>query len=82
MTEANRGWIAAMFPAYAKLNIRTRRAAALYGNFDKVTNTVLIKRHKRVLFDNACGDIIRQETSRIITRQTECGLRQIIGTKP
>jgi len=74
MTEHNRGRVAAMFAAYTELDIGASPPSALYSDFNQVTHTVLVECHKGIFFDNACCDIIRQETACIITGETEGGL--------
>jgi len=64
-----------MFAANAELNIGACSAATLDCDFDKVANPVLVERHKGVFLHYPCGDVIRQEAARIITREAKCGLR-------
>src|ERR1019366_339491 len=72
---------AAVFATDSDLDGRTRLAAFFDGHLEQLPNAFAIEHRERVLLQNALRKIGRQELVNVVTRETEGGLREIVGAE-
>src|SRR5258708_1267773 len=77
----DRGWVAAMLTADAKLDIGTGLAAAFGSDLHQLTDPIRVKGHERISGENALALIGLDETRGIVAAETEGGLCEIIGAE-
>ena len=81
MEKFHRSGIATVLTTYTQFNVLAHSAAFLYGHLNQQPYPLLIDRLEGIAFVNAPFQVIRQEFARIVTREAECQLRQVVGTK-
>ena len=70
-----------MLAADPKLDARTRRASALDGDPDEITDALLVQAHEGVLIEDALLEVGRQEAPGVVPADAEGGLGQVIGAE-
>src|SRR5438552_10253057 len=81
LAKADRGRVAAMLAANPELKTRPRGASALRGDADELADPLDVEGHKRVVLEDPEPLIGADKARRIVARQAEDGLRQVIGAK-
>src|SRR5579871_2883499 len=70
-----------MLAANAKLQLLARAPAALRRDLHELADALAIDRNERVVIDEALLQISVEEAAGIVARETEAGLRQIVGAE-
>src|SRR4029077_3513881 len=78
MTALHRARLPAVLAANPDLQIAPRAAAELHGHLDELPDTGLIEHLERILGQEPVLDIKGQEAARVVARETERRLREIV----
>src|SRR4029077_4608028 len=73
--------IAAVLAANAELERVARLAAAVRRDADQFADALAVERNERIGLENAFGGVGAEEARRIIARDAERGLRQVVGAE-
>ena len=67
-----------MLAAYSDLELRPDRAAALGADLHKFSDAFAVNRHERVTREHAFLEISAEKQRRVVSRNAECRLRQVV----
>src|SRR5581483_12486897 len=81
LAERDRGGVAAMLAADAELDPGARMAPAFRRPPDQFADPFTVDRDERVDLDDALADVVAEEGGRVVARQTEGRLGQIVGAE-
>src|SRR4029453_9580874 len=81
VTEGDRLWIAAVFPANTNLKIRLDRASPFRSHSDQLSDAISIKHLERIVADNLSFGVIGQEPARVVASQAKRCFRWIVCAK-
>lgn len=81
LEKADRGRIARMLAADAKLDVRPGRFATGARNFDEFANPFFVDRREGIAGKYLLGCIIGKKSSRVIAGESKAGLGQIVAAK-
>ena len=68
-------------PQMPSLIVRARRPAPLGGELDEFADALLVQRHERIVGQQALRRIGAKERRRVVARQAERRLRQVVGAE-
>src|SRR5688572_536638 len=82
MTERDARRVAAVFSADADLQPLAALAAESHADLHELPHTGLVDGRKRIALQDALLQVLAQESGLgVIARDTECGLREIVGAE-